>query len=174
MAARHTPAHEDKPYLEGLFKPWGLDKLEIVTRYSRSTIYQWRPSRSPVPPEAALRVCELAEPLGYFVERLCPTLPWHLVYGGRGRRKTYEGLADTTDLEALVKHIGVTEVSRVSGRSRQGIYDEMRAKRCSVWLALAIEQASEQHYLVEDLRPELPWWPLYNRRQQIGPVKERS
>lgn len=174
MAARHSPDYDDKPYLEGLFKPWGLDKLEIVTRYTRNTIYQWRPSRATVPPEAALRVCELAEPLGYFVEKLCPTLPWHLVYSGRGRRKTYEGLIDTANLETLIKHIGVTEVARAAGRSRQNLYDAMKADKCAVWLALAIEQASEQHYLVEDLRPELPWWQLYNRREQMQPVRERS
>ena len=127
-----------------------------------------------VPPEAALRVCELAESEGFYVERLCPTLPWHLLYAGRNRRKSYEGLSDTTQLDIIVKEIGVTEVSRAAERSRQNIYDAMKAERCPVWLALAIEQASGQRYLVEDLRPELPWWPLYNRRNNIAPVRPKG
>lgn len=167
MSTQKTSDAEDKPYLDGLIKEWGMDKLEIVSHYARSAIYQWRPSRVGVPPEAALRVCELAEPLGYFVEKLCPSLPWHIVHGGRNRRKTYEGLADTTQLELIVKLIGVTAISRAAGRSRQNIYDAMRAERCPVWLALGVEQASEQHYLVEDLRPELPWWPLYIRKARV-------
>ena len=163
MRVHHISATEDRPYLESLFKAWGMDKLELVTRYQRSAIYQWRPSRVAVPPEAALRVCELAEPLGYYVETLCPKLPWRLVYGGRDRRKTYEALADISDVEAVVKDVGVTEVARAAERSRQNVYDAMRAEQCPVWLALALEKASDQRYLVEDFRPELPWWPLYTR-----------
>lgn len=171
MSTRLSPEHEDKPYLEGLIKAWGMDKLEIVSHYPRSAIYQWKPSRVGVPAEAALRVCELAEPLGFYVEKLCPALPWHLLYGGRNRRKSYEGLVDAMQVDLIVKQVGVTEVSRAAGRSRQNIYDAMKAERCPVWLALAIEQASEQCYLVEDLRPELPWWPLYRRRETVAPVK---
>jgi DNA-binding transcriptional regulator YdaS (Cro superfamily) len=148
-----------------------MEKLEIVTRYPRSAIYQWKPSRVSVPPEAALRVCELAEPQGFYVEKLCPTLPWHLVYGGRNRRTSYDGLVENMQLESIVKQIGVTEVSRAAGRSRQIVYDAVAAERCPVWLALAIEQASGQRYLVEDLRPELPWWPLYLRHEKVAPVK---
>jgi hypothetical protein len=171
MKTPEIPVIEDKPYLEGLFRAWGMEKLEIVTRYPRSAIYQWKPSRVGVPPEAALRVCELAEPEGFYVEKLCPTLAWHLVYGGRNRRKSYEGLADTTQLELVVKEVGVTEVARAAGRSRQNIYDAMKAEKCPVWLALALEQASGQRYLVEDFRPELPWWPLYMRREKVEPVR---
>jgi DNA-binding transcriptional regulator YdaS (Cro superfamily) len=171
MTEACTTGQEDKPYLEGLFKSWGMDKLEVVTHYSRATIYQWKPSRVGVPAEAALRVCELAQSEGYFVERLCPALPWHLVYGGRNRRKSYKGLADTTQLAVVVKEIGVTAVARAAGRSRQNVYDAVTAESCPVWLALAIEQASEQRYLVEDFRPELPWWQLYNRRELVVPVR---
>jgi DNA-binding transcriptional regulator YdaS (Cro superfamily) len=151
----------DKPYLESLFKAWGMDKLEIVTRYPRTAIYQWRPSRTLVPAEAALRVCELAQSEGYYVEKLCPGLPWQLLYGGRDRRKSYDGLADTSRLEDVIKEIGVTAVARAAGHSRQNVYNAMNLSKCPVWLALAIEEASGQRYLAEDFRPELPWWPLY-------------
>lgn len=174
MSTRQTPDREDKPYLEGLFQPWGMEKLEFVTHYPRSAIYQWKPSRVGVPPEAALRVAEIAESEGYsvyIVEKLCPSLHWHLLYAGRNRRKSYEGLVDLSDLEGVVKDVGVTEVSRAAARSRQNVYDAMKAEKCSVWLALAIEEASGQRYLVEDLRGELPWYPLYSRREKVDPVQ---
>lgn len=165
----------DKPYLDPLIKKWGMDKLEIVSRYPRSAIYQWRPSRGAVPAEAALRIGELAERDGFNAERMCPDLPWYLVYSGRDRRKGYDGLGNLESCEAIVKSVGVTEVARAAGRSRQNVYDAMQAeKKTPVWLALAIEKASGQRYLVEDLRPELPWWPLYGRREQVYPLRERS
>lgn len=164
----------DQPYLDLLTKKWGMDKLEIVSRYPRSAIYQWKPSRVGVPPEAALRICEYAEPLGFTVERLCPDLPWHLVYGGRDRRKGYDGLSVLeTGAEAIVKDVSVSEVSKAAGRSRQNVYDAIKTDKCPVWLTLAVEQASDHHYLVEDLRPELPWWPLYGRKQQVYPVQRK-
>jgi DNA-binding transcriptional regulator YdaS (Cro superfamily) len=152
-----------------------MEKLELVTHYARSAIYQWKPSRVPVPAEAALRVNELAEHLGFTVEGLRTDLPWHLVYGGRDRRAMSKPLVDDPrDIEAVIKDIGVTEVSRAADRSRQNIYDAMKAERCPVWLALAVEQASGHRYLVEDLRPELPWYPIYSRREKVYPLKTRS
>lgn len=163
----------DMPYLEPLMKRWGMEKLEVVTHYSRTAIYQWKPSRVPVPAEVALRVSEFAETPSFEVEVLRPDLPWHLVYGGRDRRKSYEGVqVDAGDLDALVRHIGVTEVARAAGRSRQNVYNAARAdNKCPAWLALAIEQASGQRHLVEDVRPELPWWPLYSRRERVYPLR---
>ena len=160
----------DTPYLDPLIKLWGMDKLEVVSRYPRTAIYQWKPSRVGIPPEAALRIAELAEPLGFFVEKMCPTLHWCLVYGGRDRRTSYEGVLDLVQVGEIIKSIGVTEVARVAGRSRQNIYDAMKADKCPVWLALAIEEASGQRYLVEDLRPELPWWTLYKRHEKAHPI----
>lgn len=171
MRAPSDDSNCDKPYLETLFKAWGMDKLEIVTRYPRAAIYQWKPSRTRVPAEAGLRVCELAQPEGYFIEKLCPDLSWHLLYGGRDRRKTYDGLADLTQLEEVIKEVGVTAVARAADHSRQNVYNAMNSSKCPVWLALAIEEASGQRYLVEDFRPELPWWPLYHRREMMWPVR---
>jgi DNA-binding transcriptional regulator YdaS (Cro superfamily) len=160
----------DSSHLEALIREWGMEKLEIVSHYARTAIYQWRPSRVPVPPEAALRINELAEHIGFTVERLRPDLPWHLLYRGRDRRAMSAKLVDDpSDLEKVIKDIGVTDVANAAGRSRQNIYDAMKSERCPVWLALAIEQASGHRYLVEDLRPELPWYPLYSRREKVYP-----
>lgn len=162
----------DQPFLEPLIKRWGMEKLEIVTRYSRSAIYQWKPSRVPVPAEAALRINEFNDVSGFEVELLRPDLPWHLIYGGRDRRKGYDGfLVDTNDIDAVVRRVGVTEVARAANRSRQNVYNAARSDHHPVWLALAIEQASGQKYLVEDVRPELPWWPLYSRRERVYPLR---
>lgn len=166
----------DQPYLESLIRKWGMEKLEMVTQYARTAIYQWKPSRVPVPADVALRVAELAgnQP-GMNVEALRPDLPWHVVYKGRDRRSVYDGFdVDPDDLDALVRHVGVTNISRECGRSRQAIYDASRADRCPVWLALAIEQASDHRYLVEDVRPELPWWTLYRRHEHVYPVTPRK
>ncbi|HKX42705.1 MAG TPA: hypothetical protein VJO99_16230 [Burkholderiaceae bacterium] len=163
---------EDELYLEGLIKAWGMRKLEIISGSPRSAIYQWRPSRSNVPPDAALRICAQAEPLGYYVEQLCPKLDWHLLYLGRDRRTSYKGLADIDDIAAVAKDIGVTRIARAARRSRQNVYDAMKAEQCPVWFALALERSSERRYLVEDFRPDLPWWPLYSRREMVQPFRK--
>lgn len=164
----------DRPYLHSLGKQWGMDKLESIARYSRTAIYQWRPSRGYVPPEAALRVCEFAETLGFTVEALCPDLPWHLVYPGRDRRSTYVGTAALAmSPDDMVREIGVAVVAKVCGKSRQAVYDALRMDKPPVWLALGTEQASERRFLAEDFRPDLPWWPLYNRRHTVMPLDEK-
>lgn len=167
-----TTKKTDVSYLDGLIKRWGMDKLEQIAGYPRTAIYQWRPSRVAIPAEAALRIQELTEEKDdFYVEKVCPTLNWGLLYGGRDRRVAYEGaLLNGLTIEAAVKRIGVTEVARVVGRSRQNIYNGMAADKCPVWLALAIEEASGQLYLVEDFRPELPWYPLYTRRALAHPI----
>lgn len=167
MRAKNAP---NVPFLYALIKRWGIEKLEFVTRYPRTAIYQWKPSRAGIPPEAALRIAELAQPFGFYVETMCPQLNWALVYGGRERRVSYDGVFDEgpVDVKAVVKCIGVTEIARTVKRSRMTIYTAMEAEKCPVWLALAIEEASGQLYLVEDFRPELPWYPLYNRLAQPG------
>lgn len=163
----------DKPYLDLLIKKWGMVKLEMVSQYSRTAIYQWKPSRVPVPAEAALRISEFAEPLGFMVERIRPDLAWHLLYAGRDRRADgTTGLKEGTG--AIVKDIGITTIAKTAACSRQNVYQAIKADKCPVWLALACEQASGRRYLVEDLRPELPWWPLYKRREQVYPVRPRS
>jgi hypothetical protein len=45
----------------------------------------------------------------------------------------------------------------VSASKHSRIKHEANPDRSSRWLALAVEQASGQRYLVEDFRPELPW-----------------
>lgn len=153
---------------------WGIEKLERVTKYPRTSIYQWRPSRGPVPPEAALRVCEMPDAIALrlWVEKLCPGLPWHLLYGGRDRRSKYDGAA--TSVEEAIKQTGVTLVACAAERSRQNIYEAMRYPICPVWLALALEAASEARYLVEDIRSDLPWWPLYQRYQDAYPLSQST
>lgn len=164
----------DRLYFAALIKKWGIRKVEKVSQFPRTTIYQWRPSRSTVPPEAALRVCEMpdAQALGYWVETLCPGLPWHLLYRGRDRRNTWDATAET--LEEAIKDVGVALVARTAGRSRQNIYEAIKYPRCPVWLALAVEEASASRYLVEDFRGDVPWWPLYERHKQALPLTVAS
>lgn len=160
----------DRPFLAPLIHLWGMKKVEKITGFTRNTIYQWKPSRGSVPPEVALRIAQHPEALqlGFWVETVCPGLPWSLVYRGPDRRTNWNEL--DLDLEETIKAVGVSAVARAINRSRQNIYEAMKADRCPVWLALAIELASEQHYLVEDFRPDLPWWVLYNRHSTVVPV----
>lgn len=172
----------DRPYLADLIAKFGMPKIEHVTSAPRSAIYQWKPSRGAVPAEPALRINEFYEDLGFYVERLCPDLPWHLLYRGRDRRTGTDGLdvialavaEGVNVLETVVKHVGVTNIARLANRSRQNIYEALKSERNPVWLILAVEEVSERRFLVEDFRPELPWWPLYQRHTKVRPVKLRS
>lgn len=180
------------PYLSPLVDKWGWEKLEIVTNETRTTMYQWKPSRGAVPVEPAMRICAQpdAKALGFVLEAMCPEYPWAILYAGYGRRvidPTKPVRLDVLIPAKVVKEIGATEVSRWApravydpenpdaiGRTRQNVYEALRKDRCPVWLAFAIERASGGRYQVEDFRPSLPWHQLYNRRQEVQPVRRKE
>lgn len=145
----------DDPYLGPLIEQWGMDKVALVTRSPATSIYQWKPSRGPVPAEAALLLAEFTNDERFAVERLQPELPWHLVYAGRDRRTSYEGIKDVVlsgNIEQAVKELGVTDVARAADKSRQSVYEALKAVASPVWLVLAVEKASDHRFLVEDFR----------------------
>jgi len=63
------------------------------------------------------------------------------VYAGRDRRTSYEGIKDVVlsgNIEQAVKELGVTDVARAADKSRQSVYEALKAVASPVWLVLAV------------------------------------